>query len=549
MAQPAGAPAENAPQQASPCGIVIIGGPSDGGQDTIGGPAKQILTVDGYDASVTFLREYFTNGRNAAAANLKCVSRGYPSLAAVYLKQKLIRERGLESHIIHQYVPDTIPEFEQYVRSCKIMLLSTSMMFGPFVDRVCEHAKRINPAITIIAGGLLIYKSYLIKKLIETGKLPDRLYALAWHPMLKPRKADVDFVVVNRNGEFTLLKLLDSLAKGMEEWRTMDNVYWYNAETTSFVTNPVVEETISDVEVDWSQEPFPHPEWYLFPVRSGQGCPYRCGFCDHYVVEPSMYQCSIDSVIRTLRTVPLVNGYRHVWFTNDNILLGRTQSKKLLQALIDADLHLKWNSFIRVDAIQDEDVADLVAASGCERLNIGVESADATILNNIDKHCTPEMVHRIFQLLIPRGIAVVVLLLIGFPGETMESFHRTIEMVNAIPEGVVQLKAFPLGVLALAPISQQRAKWNLVGVGLDWKHSTMDSITAIKLCNDALDLVRPSVTQLHVHDGECTWDHTKMAKFLTARNILRMRQKGAHENPPDPRTDAELWCCIEENIN
>ncbi|KAH3693087.1 hypothetical protein Pelo_19939 [Pelomyxa schiedti] len=63
-------------------------------------PRARHFTVDGNEASLHFLRSYIKNGRDSALAKENMEPDHTPSLAGVYLKQFLKRERNLESSLI-----------------------------------------------------------------------------------------------------------------------------------------------------------------------------------------------------------------------------------------------------------------------------------------------------------------------------------------------------------------------------------------------------------------------------------------------------------------
>lgn len=90
-------------------------------------------------------------------------------------------------------------------------------------------------------------------------------------------------------------------------------------------------------------------------------------------------------------------------FTNDNLLLNKKIAKEFLEALIARDLKVRWKAFVRfifmpvgvnstrADSVQDEEVAELMAKSGCTYVMIGVESAHQQVLDNMNKVCKVEV--------------------------------------------------------------------------------------------------------------------------------------------------------------
>jgi radical SAM superfamily enzyme YgiQ (UPF0313 family) len=81
----------------------------------------------------------------------------------------------------------------------------------------------------------------------------------------------------------------------------------------------------------------------------------------------------------------------------------------------------------------DSEFADLLAESGCERLNLGVESANEGILQSFDRRSDTEQIRRAFATLDGRGIALAGYFILGFPGEDRALAERTIELALSLP--------------------------------------------------------------------------------------------------------------------
>ena len=67
-----------------------------------------------------------------------------------------------------------------------------------------------------------------------------------------------------------------------------------------------------------------------------------------------------------------------------------------------------------------------MAEAGCERIQLGVESASQQILDQIKKHITPEQTRNAFKLAKKQGISTLGYFMIGFPGESREQAEETV---------------------------------------------------------------------------------------------------------------------------
>lgn len=512
--------------------VVIVGG-SDFLDVSAAGLSEQtenpLLMVDGkYEASIPFLLEYFKNGKNAEEAYKKMNNnRNYIPLAVVFLKQFIEKELGLKSETIYTFNEAVKPEFVRWVKGAKLLLISTTLMVQwKFVETIAQTAKQVNPNITIVAGGMAVFKALRAKqKLIAEELTKEGAGTLAFMcPLfLQPFNSAIDFCVCSIAGEHTLIKLLGCLSKGSDDWKTMQNIAYFEKATNDFHINELIEEKPSDVEVDWSKVPIPSKSWV--PVQVGQGCPFHCGFCDFGGVAPKVTRCDKDAIFRTISSIPLEDGVRRVQFTNDNLLLNKKIAVDFLSSLIQQDLKVKWKGYIRADSVQDEEVADLMAKSGCEYVLIGVESAEQSVLNNMNKVCKVPMIPKAVSLLIDRGILVRCTFVIGFPGETKETIQSSASVMNSIPiNGPLEIKPFALIVMPLADVSTptQRQKHGLIGFARKWKHNTMSFPEAQKWAYGFVNMLKPEISPSY--EGEVDLDDLIDVPSDVRRKVFHLRQ-------------------------
>jgi hypothetical protein len=67
-----------------------------------------------------------------------------------------------------------------------------------------------------------------------------------------------------------------------------------------------------------------------------------------------------------------------VFFIDDNFAINIKRTKSLLRDIIAADAQLYWVAQISANLLRDEELVDLIAASGGKWVFIGMESIDPT---------------------------------------------------------------------------------------------------------------------------------------------------------------------------
>jgi radical SAM superfamily enzyme YgiQ (UPF0313 family) len=70
--------------------------------------------------------------------------------------------------------------------------------------------------------------------------------------------------------------------------------------------------------------------------------------------------------------------------------------------------------------------------AGCVGIQIGVESGDRRVLEEIRKAVTPEQVERVARWTSESGLAVACSLIIGHPSDTRETIRATIRLATRL---------------------------------------------------------------------------------------------------------------------
>ncbi len=112
----------------------------------------------------------------------------------------------------------------------------------------------------------------------------------------------------------------------------------------------------------------------IIPVESGRGCPYGCEFCTvtGFFGDSIRFRTN-ESVVNELLLLKArarrEGGQIAVFFIDDNFAINIKRTKSLLRDIIAADAQVHWVAQISANLLRDEELVDLIAASGVlERL-------------------------------------------------------------------------------------------------------------------------------------------------------------------------------------
>jgi anaerobic magnesium-protoporphyrin IX monomethyl ester cyclase len=247
----------------------------------------------------------------------------------------------------------------------------------------------------------------------------------------------------------------------------------------------------------------PFPAWDVFPiqksrfsfafpesrfafVQASRSCPYTCGYCP-YVTIGSYRRRSIKSVLEELSHLETHYGIRNVVFRDPTFTLDRRWTSAFCEAVIQKHSSLRWECETRLDRL-DAELLVLMRRSGLASLKVGIESAEPSVLRNVDR--TPGvLLHQqdILSTCDRLGIKVVAFYVLGLPTDTEETVHATVNYAKRLNTSVARFHIFtplpgtPLwGALENQIFETDWNKFDLFNVVFHHKHLSKEKLLALK---------------------------------------------------------------------
>lgn len=152
-----------------------------------------------------------------------------------------------------------------------------------------------------------------------------------------------------------------------------------------------------------------------------------------------------------------------VTFAVDAVPVGFMRD--LAEELVRRRAGIRWTSEFTLDKAINRATLDAFAESGCRMLLFGVESASSRVLQRMRKGTLTDRTERILQDCHRAGIAVLVHLMIGFPGETNDELEATIRLVERQSAFIDLYELSPFGLVDDSPMADDPVAFGIGTVG------------------------------------------------------------------------------------
>lgn len=246
---------------------------------------------------------------------------------------------------------------------------------------------------------------------------------------------------IMRDGEQPLATLLDTVTQGVDEeklagipgliFRRKDGTY-------SIRENNAMIEDLDEIPFpDWTVFDLPrYPAWVdraSYAIITSRGCPYQCTYCAApHVTGRRFRKRSAENVIAEIGQY-YEAGFHRFGVADDAFNIDIERAKKICRLIIANGYRITWDMGNGIRAnVMDEELAQLLARSGCNFVGLGMESGNDGILKKIRKGLTVREMREALELLGRVGIGTAVNFIIGHPDDTCETAMDTIREASRI---------------------------------------------------------------------------------------------------------------------
>jgi anaerobic magnesium-protoporphyrin IX monomethyl ester cyclase len=259
-----------------------------------------------------------------------------------------------------------------------------------------------------------------------------------WHPSLFPEQCllepSIDAVAIGQ-GELSFAEAVGRLARGASLHDVPGCAFRTSSQTIRI--NPprpfsdINELPAHDYKLAAVEQYFQRKGKRQFDYVSSQGCPFRCSFC----AEPTLFKRSWHGLTPERVTDELVAhhrtyGFEEVSFQDETFFTNPARIEAIAEGFLRNKLKVEWTATMRSDqgSNLDDRVLALCKRSGLKRVMIGIESGSPETLLHIQKDISVAQVIDSAAKCARLGIGAILNFIVGFPGESDESFRQTLDM-------------------------------------------------------------------------------------------------------------------------
>ena len=451
-----------------------------------------------------------------------------PSMSGTHLANYLT-QFGIRLRVINNIDSEWDWFCEAYDASSRPPLVGLSTTFylsWKEIGRVAKMLRRHDPDMDIVVGGAFV-----------NSQVPDGNLTVLEKPM---RKYGVRYAVHSFNSEPDLRDLVLARKAGtsMSDVKNLCHITG-KLDAGDFAAGPPVwnDPLLAEIPATWDRLELPFLNKTI-QIRTASGCPFACAFCSYPTTARGWKTIEADHVRAHLDSVMRIPGLEKIIFIDDTFNVPPHRFEELLRIFCDYDF--EWFSFLRVQ-YANEEIIKLMKESGCRGVYLGIESASDRILKNMNKKATRKAFATGVELLNKYDIDYLAAFVLGFPGEDEGTIRENIDFINAHGVRYYSLKEFFYMENTL--IDEQRAAYELVGMGNKWAHATMDHERAARIKLEIFNEIDSSVlvdadTSLwhlaYLYDQGYSFEKIRQAQ-IEINDLMKQQlsgPRGAHPQGP-----------------
>jgi len=254
------------------------------------------------------------------------------------------------------------------------------------------------------------------------------------------RRFDLDYGVVGE-GEQAFAELVARLGTGSNETGGIRNLI---GRTGSQQVGGLQRHEFIDLKVNVQPDRrWADPRYYehsgIASIQTKRGCAMQCEYCTYPLIEGrAIRQRTGERVADEWQSMVASHpAISHVFIVDSVFNLPPRHAREVCEALIARGLKTPWTCYLNPVRFEQE-LANLMAQSGCAGVEIGSDSGTDEGLQRLRKGFTTEKIRETSRICRQAGIKDCHTFVLGTRGETIADVERSLDFIEALdPYGAI----------------------------------------------------------------------------------------------------------------
>jgi radical SAM superfamily enzyme YgiQ (UPF0313 family) len=183
-----------------------------------------------------------------------------------------------------------------------------------------------------------------------------------------------------------------------------------------------------------------HKKSRIATMYTSRGCPYSCGYCFSDIWGRRFRHRSPENIVEEIKLLEKKYQVTGIHFVDDVFTIKKEHTMSLCEEILRQGIKIDWLCSTRVNLV-DTELLRTMKRAGCKTICYGLESANPSVLVEMNKKVTVEQAAEAVEKTWRAGIIPYGFFMIGYFGETEESIRDTVNF--CIRHGLPGSFSFP----------------------------------------------------------------------------------------------------------
>lgn len=183
-----------------------------------------------------------------------------------------------------------------------------------------------------------------------------------------------------------------------------------------------------------------HAFYPMVQIFTTRGCPNKCTFCSwpETLMGRTYRGRSVKNIVDEFEyIVKELPEVKEIFIEDDSFTINKKRVLEFCTELQERDIHISWSCQSR--ATLDYETMKAMREAGCRLLDVGYESGNDEILQNIKKGTTVQQLREFTQNAKKAKLKILADFVIGFPGENKDTAKNTLKLIKELKPDLLQI--------------------------------------------------------------------------------------------------------------